>query len=382
MESGNEADKKALAEHGGISLKKIYEIMHGEQKVAQVDTQGHGKIYNKKFMPYHLYLEDTDTNTDIDTLVNNVTNFYYWCATRILTLDRQYAKAILNSIGASQAVTDKDRAQIALSYHCLSLTDIYWVKEPEETVSYKEINLYENHLDNAFVDISLRGKQMTVENSSLAQDLSTNGCFPKAWVRKENGFCLLKDGGTEAVENEVLASKICQCFSCRQVIYREDFFEGEKVSVSEIMTNLNYSIVSREAFEVYAQNEEMDALEYILKLDSYSYYMMNILDYLIGNTDRHWGNWGFLVDNKTNQPICLHALMDFNQAFHSYDTIDGANCQTVCPRLMNQREAALEAVSRIGLNQQKEIEKDWFFGREQEYKMLMKRLAILKDQKL
>lgn len=359
-------------------MKKIYEIMHGEQKVAQVDTQGRGKIYNKKFMPYHLYLEDTEENTDIDTLVNNITNFYYWCATRILTLDRQYAKAILNSIGASQAVNDKDRAQIALSYHCLSLTDIYWVKTQEESISYKEINLYENHLDNAFVDISLRGKQMTVENSSLAQDLSTNGCFPKAWVHKENGFCLLKDGGTEVVENEVLASKICQCFSCHQVIYQEDFFEGEKVSVSEIMTNMDYSIVSREAFEVYAQNEEIDALEYILKLDSYSYYMMNILDYLIGNTDRHWGNWGFLVDNKTNQPICLHALMDFNQAFHSYDTIDGANCQTVLPRIMNQREAALEAVSRIGLNQQKKIEREWFFGWEQEYEMLRERLEILK----
>lgn len=22
------------------------------------------------------------------------------------------------------------------------------------------------------------------------------------------------------------------------------------------------------------------------------YYMMNIVDYLVGNTDRHWGNWG------------------------------------------------------------------------------------------
>ena len=361
-------------------MKKTYEIMHGEKKVARIDTQGHSKVYEKKFMPYHLYLEDTDTNTntDIDTLVNNITNFYYWCATRILTLDRQYAKEILNSIGAVQAVTDKDRAQIALSYHCLSLTDIYWVKEQGEKVSYKEINLYENHLDNAFVDISLRGKQMTVQNSSLAQDLSTNGCFPKAWIRKEKGFCLLKDGSVEAVENEVLASKICQCFLCRQVVYQEDIFEGEKVSVSEIMTNLDYSIVSREAFEVYARNEEIDVLEYILQLDSYSYYMMNILDYLVGNTDRHWGNWGFLVDNKTNQPICLHELMDFNQAFHSYDTIDGANCQTVYPKSMNQREAALVAVSQIGLSQQKEIEKEWFQGREQEYKMLKTRLEILK----
>ena len=38
--------------------------------------------------------------------------------------------------------------------------------------------------------------------------------------------------------------------------------------------------------------------ESILKLDAYNYYMMNIIDYLTGNTDRHWGNWGVLVDNE------------------------------------------------------------------------------------
>lgn len=360
-------------------MKKIYQIMHGEKTVARIDTQGQVKIYEETFLPYHLYLEETDHDTEIDDLVNNVTNFYYWCATRVLTLDRKYAKEILNSIGATQAVTDKDRAQIALSYHCLSLTDIYWVKEQAEQVTFQEINLYENHLNNAFVDVSLRGKQMTVQNSELAQDLSTNGCFPKAWIRKENGFCLLKDGGEQAVEDEVLASKICQCFSCRQVVYRKETFEGENVSVSDILTNPDYSIVSREAFEVYAQNREIDALDYILHLDSYSYYMMNILDYLVGNTDRHWGNWGFLVDNKTNQPVCLHPLMDFNQAFHAYDTLDGANCQTVFPEKKNQREAAREAVSRIGLNQQKEIEKEWFLGREEEYEMLVARLGILRE---
>lgn len=68
-------------------------------------------------------------NDDLDIRMDNLTNFYYWCATRVLTLDRVYAKEILNSIGALQAQTDRDRAKIALSYHCLSLTDIFWVRE-------------------------------------------------------------------------------------------------------------------------------------------------------------------------------------------------------------------------------------------------------------
>lgn len=113
-------------------MKTVYEIMHGECRTAEIDMQGHCKIYAADFMPCDLYLDDSEE--DIDTLVNNVTNFYYWCASRILTLDRQYAKEILNSIGASQAVTDRDRARIALSYRCVSLTDIYWVKVKEDTI--------------------------------------------------------------------------------------------------------------------------------------------------------------------------------------------------------------------------------------------------------
>ena len=358
--------------------KCVYEIMHGEQCVAQVDTQGHCEIYAVEFLPYQLYLDDSEE--DIDTLVNNVTNFYYWCAARVLTLDRQYAKEILNSIGATQATTDKERAQIALSYHCLSLTDIYWVRLKGEQMTYQEVNLYENHLDNAFVDVSLRGRQMTVQNQSLVRDLSTDGCFPKAWVRTESGFRLLKDGGADAVEREVLASKICQCFRCNQVVYEETLFEGEKVSASQIMTSRKYSIVYREALEIYAVNRDLDAQRYILELDGYSYYMMNILDYLVGNTDRHWGNWGLLMDNETNRPISLHPLMDFNQAFQAYDRLEGANCQTVRPRLMSQKDAAVEAICKIGLNQVRDVDPAWFAGRSAEYEMFLQRLKVLQDR--
>ena len=80
--------------------------------------------------------------------------------------------------------------------------------------------------------------------------------------------------------------------------------------------------------------------ESILKLDAYNYYMMNIIDYLTGNTDRHWGNWGVLVDNENNKALCLHKLMDFNQAFHAYDTMEGANALSLFRAGVTQQEAA------------------------------------------
>ena len=201
--------------------------------------------------------------------------------------------------------------------------------------------MYENHLENTFMDIALKGRQYTVRNENLARDLSTNGCFPKAWQRMENGFRLLKAGKDDAVERELLASRICRCFDVAQVLYEEDYFDGEKVTDSSNMTSMDYSIVSMKAVEIYSQNHHRNTEKYILNLDKHNYYMMNIVDYLVGNTDRHWGNWGVLVKNSNNKPTGIHKLMDFNQSFHEYDSLEGANCQTVFWRKVSQKEAPL-----------------------------------------
>lgn len=359
-----------------VNSMHSYTIMYGDQPVVSIDKDGTWHLYNERLMPYNLYLEPVLEN-DIDARVQNINNFNYWCATRLLNLDREYAKEIMNSIGVTQAITDRDRAQIALTYNCVSLKDIYWVNICKEFRRYEDINLFENHLDKAFVEVSLRGKQMTVQNSCLiADDLGTLGCYPKAWIRKNGEFWLMKDGGQEVVENELLASKICRCFKVNQVFYEEDYYEGQKVSISKIMTSLDKSIVSMEEFSIYATNHNIDKLQYVLELDAYSYYMMNIVDYLIGNTDRHWGNWGMLVDNATNKPVRLHDLMDFNKAFNSYDQIEGANCLTT-EQNQNQREAAIEAVKKIGLNQISEVKPEWF-GYAEQRTMFFERLDLLK----
>lgn len=351
-------------------------IMHKDRRVARIDASGRSKIYYPTFMPYGLYLESGE---DVDTLVNNLNNFYFWCASRVLTLDRQHAKALLNSAGLSQAVTDKERATIALTYRCLSLTDVFWVKGYKDPALFADVNLYENHLDKTFIDIALRGKQYTVENRYLARDLATNGCYPKAWQRHGSGFCLLKDGGDSAVDRELLASRICRCFRVDQVLYEESAFDGERVTISKNFTSEEFGLAPFESLQIKLLNRDSDARKYILRLDRHNYYMMNVIDYLVGNTDRHWGNWGVLVNNQTNMPVRLHDLMDFNQAFQSYDHMAGANCLTSFGRPMTQQEAAAEAVSRIGLNQIAPIDPSLFSRLPQFESMFIQRLRYLQQ---
>ncbi len=360
------------------SNNKVYQIMHKEKPVAEISDLGSALVIDEQFMPYDLYLEREETDLDIDTRLNNLNNFYHWCASRVLSLDRIYAKEILNSIGAVQAVTDRDRSDIALSYHCVSLTDVFWVRRKGENTTFQQLNLYDNTLNEAVVEISLKGRQMTVTNRELAPDLSTKGCFPKAWIRDKEGFRLLKDGGEEVVRRELLASQICQCFDIPQVRYQEYYFEEELVSGSSLVTSKSYSMVSKMAFDIYACNHGLNTIEVCKTLDPVTYYGMNILDYLTGNTDRHPENWGFLIDNDTNKYISLYPVLDFNQCFLAYDEVDGANCQTVLPERMTQREAAIEAVRKIGLRQIKEVDMSMFGGMEKEGEMFQKRLAELK----
>lgn len=367
--------------HSSSSKKKeaiVYEVMHIEKTVARISSIGNAEIIDEKFMPYDLYLEQED-EYEIDTMMNNLINFYHWCASRVLSLDRKYAKEILNSIGVAQAVTDKDRADISLSYHCVSLTDVFWVRMQGEEITFEKVNLYDNPLNEAIVEISLKGRQMTVTNHELAPDLSTKGCFPKAWIRNKRGFRLLKDGGEDIVEKELLASEICQCFDIPQVKYRRYVYEGQIVTESNLITSKKNSMVSKMAFDIYACNHGLNTLDVCKRLDPITYYGMNILDYLTGNTDRHPENWGFLIDNETNEYISLYPLMDFNQCFLSYEDLDGANCQSVLPQKMTQREAAIEAVKHIGLRQICEMDMSKFKKMEKEAKMFSRRLNELKQ---
>ena len=311
-----------------------YAVMHLNRHVATIRGDGSCTVYFPRFMPYNLYLERTETE-DLDVRMNNLNNFYYWCATRLLTLDRKYAKEILNSLGMKQAVTDRERGEIAITYHALCLTDVYWVRELREKVTYEEINLYDHSLSDAFVDVSLRGRPLTAQNAALldkrdsAGDIATAGVAPKAWIRRNGVFWLLKDGDSHEVEAELTASRVARCFDVEQVRYEPGEYQGQRVSISRLMTTKDRSIVPMEYVDIYAANAGTTLEAIVNRRDRYGYHMM---------------------DNRTNKLDKLHPLMDFNKAFTAYDSVEGARCLTTEGNL-SQREAAVMAVKAIGLNQ-------------------------------
>lgn len=147
-----------------------------DELVCSITDKGVVNIVNENLMPFDLYLEET---ADFDMLMNNVLNFYWWCSNRVLSLDRTYAKSILNAVGLQQAKTDKERAAISLSLYCVSLKDFYWVTE-DLFETWCKHNLFQRHLSD-IIDVALLGKTLTVTNREVVEkDISTDGVAPKA----------------------------------------------------------------------------------------------------------------------------------------------------------------------------------------------------------
>lgn len=361
----------------GLNLKNKYDLMHKDRKVIQFDLLGNVKILDKNFLPYGLYVEE---KYDVETCANNSLNIINWLARRVINIDRKYSKEIYNYLNIAQNSDDRTKAEFSLTYHSLSLIDVYWIKNTEERISFSKINLYDNSLSNAFVDVFLRGKGLTINKEGLdSRDISTSGQCPKAWVRENNNeLVLYKDGNTTEVKNEVLASKIISCFKVDSVNYTLGMYEKKLVSKCKIITSKEYSLLNAFDLNMYCLNNDIDIYDYILKLDKYNYHMMNILDYLIGNNDRHPNNWGVLVNNKNNQIIRLYSLMDFNKSFKNYNSLTGSKCLTVKEN-MSQMESAIRSAKVIGLNLKKSIPRNIFKDNVTKGNMFFKRLNKIKS---
>ena len=165
-------------------------------------------------------------------------------------------------------------------------------------------------------------------------------------------------------------------FKVKHVSYKEDFYDGKKVSASRLITSIDHSIVHAEYVEIYAINHDTDPHGIAYELGWYDYHMMIIMDYLIGNSDRHWANWGFLVDNETNKLLGLYPQMDFNKAFKAYNSMNGGLCLP-SGGMMSQQYAAQASVRAVGLNQISEVKEEWF-DEPDKWEMFQKRLSYLK----
>ena len=246
-----------------------------------------------------------------------------WLKHRKIPKNRAYIHSFLAKNGLSANST----MSIIEVSKGLSLNDRYWDVKDGCTNSFDLCNLYDNRCSEILASIAFTGYGSSVRTSvASSPEFTTNGVLPKCW-RRQSGKIYLYKGGTEGASNtgnepysEYYAWQVAQVLGVNAIPYTITKWKSRICSKCELFTSKELSFVPvghivksggmQAVIDYYGTlgSAYQDALEDML-----------VFDAVIGNTDRHFGNFGFLVDARTNTltgpaPLFDHGNSMFNFA--------------------------------------------------------------------
>jgi hypothetical protein len=200
----------------------------------------------------------------------------------------------------------------------LSLNDSYWVVEEGFAGTFGDNNLYENNFNRVLAMIAFTGYGSSAKSSlASSPEFTTNGMLPKCW-RRISGKVYLYKGATSGASNtgnepysELYAYEIGTALGMNVVPYKVSKWKKQLCSACELFTSKDIAfvpigrVVKTGGMRAVREYYEKLGSEYVDALND-----MIVLDAVIYNTDRHFGNFGVLVDSKTNKIIAPAPLFD------------------------------------------------------------------------
>ncbi|MFT8705474.1 HipA domain-containing protein [Bifidobacterium aquikefiricola] len=232
-----------------------------------------------------------------------------WWFARAIPGTRDHIRASLESIGLHSAQELLNRS------FGLSLSDQFWVRPSDSNVRWQDVNFFTNPFDEDL------GKALFSPYSSSAHlnfnspDATSGGDLPKRWAidPSSNTRVLIKGGRyNQEPLNEHIASDLCARLGVDHVQYRLAESDNRLVSVCDEMLSDNEELLSAgqviNAFKAdnqlsrksqwIASAAALGAAEEELAKATDDFILV---DYLMRNTDRHYGNFGLIRNVESLQ---------------------------------------------------------------------------------
>ena len=249
-----------------------------------------------------------------------------WLKHRAIPKNRAYVDNLLSAMGLS-INRPLDLLRISKG---LSLNDCYWLKPEISHEGFAEVNLYDNRFSRVLGQIAFTGYGSSdISGITSSPEFTTNGTLPKCW-RRIGGKIILYKGGTMGASNtgnepysEFYAYKIAEILGVNAIPYSLTKWKNTLCSTCELFTSKSLSFVPVGRI---IRNGGMPAIkEYYKTLGTQFEAALNemlIFDALIFNTDRHFGNFGFLVDRASNKIVAPAPLFDHGNSLLNYAGTD------------------------------------------------------------
>ena len=201
--------------------------------------------------------------------------------------------------------------------HALSLNDTFWVMEAGTPLSWEDVSLYQNEFDRLISEAAFDGSICSAGLSSTSPEFGTDGYFAKCWIREDDGVSLYKCGSPQLeIEplSEYLAAQLAPAICPSAIPYDLDFYHGKLVSKCKLFTDEGHGLAK--AGRIFGGEKTIpDLLAYFEAIGSGNEFRrMCVLDALILNPDRHYGNFGVLFDTDTMRVLKMAPIYDNNRS--------------------------------------------------------------------
>lgn len=354
-----------------------YWLMHKNIEVALMDIDSNGNIYNINIVAMNK--EHIPLGGQL-----NMMKFHEWWEDRAVPKSRKGANIALKKLGYTSTNS------MLVNNLALSLTDCYWVKPSDSTLTWEQVSLFRNDFVDIFGELTFDGdKKLDLRNKTLFRFASSQGELQKKWCiarrgNEERRFLVKGNWGSSYQQslNEVLASEIHKMqnkFPYVQYYLTPVDIEGGEKGIgcySYNFCNENVEFIS--AWEVLQlvkikQNESWYnkfcdvCVQYLGMNREYveSFLGYEIMtDFIISNTDRHMNNIGVLRNPDTLEYYGFAPIYDSgNSMFFRSQTV-GRNLLTLETHSFVKKEVnLLKYVKNTGLVNLNKLPSDDFLRR-------------------
>jgi len=255
-------------------------------------------------------LKDRGNKTQYAIQFNN------WLTGRGISESRRDFKNVKNRFHA------KSSKELMMKAYGLNLTDHYWFHHAKIDMTWKDRNYFDNLFDKVIPD---KGINPEIDESVARQspNLCVDGSIEKRWIVRNGARILLKGSLYNRMQepfNEAIVSQILDEYGIDHVRYDLGRTKDKNIPYSECecMATKDTEYINAQ----YVMNTE----EYYRK-EQYVHFLemcrnngikdaktpideMIALDFIMGNVDRHKGNFGILRNASTLEWLRIAPMFD------------------------------------------------------------------------
>jgi len=250
----------------------------------------------------------------------------------------------------------EDLSVLTIQARGLNLTDHYWIHEGDKNIKWEDVNYFDNIFDKVKPETNIfPGIDDSVARQS--PNVCVDGSIEKRWIIKDGERYLIKGSRHSIMQepfNEIIASMILDLFNIDHVHYNLNR-TGDNIPYCECRCMVNRDIEYLNAQWVINQGNSEEKDNYVKfinicksnnikdvkdRMDE----MMG-LDFLIGNEDRHYGNFGILRNADTLEWLRMVPIFDNGNSLffdRSNEELDNCGIDSLCKAFGNSNRLNLE----------------------------------------